>query len=214
MGFPYAAGAMYSTVGDLFLWDRALSEGRLLSAESRTRMNAITPLISNYGYGVKMGRQFGRRTIEHAGGINGFRSNFVRFPDEQASIVVLGNTEESRPGAVSTALAAILFGEKFTEQPVKGVFEFEDAVAARYVGSYEVVPGVVIDVVTSAGRLVITCGNARRQFIADSESTFFGDEDPDSVMTMQAGEGGRIISLTLRQDDIEMVAARMPVGSA
>ena len=38
MSLPYAAGSIYSTVEDLYKWDQALHEGKILSAESRKLM--------------------------------------------------------------------------------------------------------------------------------------------------------------------------------
>ena len=34
MGFPYSAGALYSTTEDLFLWDKALYTEKLISRKS------------------------------------------------------------------------------------------------------------------------------------------------------------------------------------
>jgi hypothetical protein len=36
MTIPYAAGSLYSTVEDLFLWDQALYENKILSAKSKS----------------------------------------------------------------------------------------------------------------------------------------------------------------------------------
>ena len=119
MGFPYAAGALYSTAEDLFLWDQALHAGRLISASAHTRMTTITPLVSSYGYGLEMGQMHNRRTVSHAGGINGFRANFVRFPDEPACVVVLSNSEEADFFGATKALVAILFGADYEPPVVK-----------------------------------------------------------------------------------------------
>jgi CubicO group peptidase (beta-lactamase class C family) len=38
MSLPYAAGSLYSTVEDLYKWDQALYENKILSADSKTKM--------------------------------------------------------------------------------------------------------------------------------------------------------------------------------
>ena len=48
MTIPYAAGAMYSTVEDLFLWDQALYTDKLLSAQSKELM--FKPFLQDYAY--------------------------------------------------------------------------------------------------------------------------------------------------------------------
>ena len=49
MSLPYAAGALYSTVEDLYLWDQALYTEKLLSQKYKDIM--FTPHLSNYAYG-------------------------------------------------------------------------------------------------------------------------------------------------------------------
>src|SRR5438094_8859993 len=49
MSIPYAAGSLYSTVEDLYLWDQALYGEKILSAQSKELM--LIPNLNNYGYG-------------------------------------------------------------------------------------------------------------------------------------------------------------------
>lgn len=113
MGHPYAAGALYSTVEDLYAWCEALFSSRLLSAKSLEVMT--TPFKGDYAYGLFLTRVFNRRLIYHGAGINGFNANFARFPEEKITVVVLRNTDfgEPSPDTIADALAAILLGEKY-----------------------------------------------------------------------------------------------------
>lgn len=45
----YADGGIYSTVGDLLLWDQALYSEKLISRKSLDEM--FTPFKGGYGYG-------------------------------------------------------------------------------------------------------------------------------------------------------------------
>jgi CubicO group peptidase (beta-lactamase class C family) len=49
MSAPYAAGALYSTVGDMLLWDQALYTEKVLKKTSLEKM--FTPFKENYGFG-------------------------------------------------------------------------------------------------------------------------------------------------------------------
>ncbi|MBA3913332.1 MAG: serine hydrolase [Acidobacteriales bacterium] len=89
MSVPYAAGGLYSTVGDLLLWDRALYTEKLVSRQSLQAM--FTPNRDLVGYGWAVGTLFGRKMIHHNGSLNGFVSNIARFPDERLLIVVLSS---------------------------------------------------------------------------------------------------------------------------
>jgi CubicO group peptidase (beta-lactamase class C family) len=109
MGAPYAAGSLYSTVEDLLKWDQALYTDKLLSPELKQKM--FTPVKNNYAYGwvVEEPRPNGPQefTIAHAGGINGFSSQFVRQPKSKYTIVVLGNYP-SPTGPVMHAIDLVL----------------------------------------------------------------------------------------------------------
>ncbi len=108
----YAAGGLYSTVGDLLLWDRALVPGRLVSQASLDEM--FTPVKNNYGFGWRIGERFGRREMDHSGSDNGFSTYIIRFPTDNLTAIVLSNSDRASAGKVGNAIAAIAFGQPVT----------------------------------------------------------------------------------------------------
>ncbi len=110
---PYAAGMMYSTARDLFVWTEALHQGAPFeSAETLERMT--TPVLAEYAYGLGVSMlPLGPspvRVIGHDGGIFGFSSFLLHVPADDRTVVVLSNTEGSaRPLALS--LARVLYGQ-------------------------------------------------------------------------------------------------------
>jgi CubicO group peptidase (beta-lactamase class C family) len=105
----YADSGLYSCVGDMLLWDRALVPGRLISQASLDAMFAATK--SGYGFGWRVGERFGRRELNHSGSGNGFSTYIVRFPAEKLTAIVLSNSDRTSAGKVGNAMAAIAFGE-------------------------------------------------------------------------------------------------------
>ncbi|MDF3077404.1 MAG: hypothetical protein K0S09_1293 [Sphingobacteriaceae bacterium] len=103
------AGGMYSTVGDLYKWDRALYTTTVLSEASKKQM--FTPKKGNYGYGYVITNRSGRKEYMHTGAITGFLSVISRFPDDDACIIILCNSRQVQPPvSIKTALAKLLFG--------------------------------------------------------------------------------------------------------
>ena len=102
MTVPHAAGALYSTTGDLHRWTRALHGGRVLSADSFRKMT--TANRNNYGLGLTVRDVDGRRLIGHGGSINGFVGY---YPDSETTVVVLANVAGSAQ-QVATALGSAL----------------------------------------------------------------------------------------------------------
>jgi CubicO group peptidase (beta-lactamase class C family) len=118
MALPYAAGSLYSTVEDLYLWDQALYTDRLLSAQSKELM--YKPNLENYGYGwsirkAKLGT--GTETvasISHNGGINGFNTVIMRYPVQKNLIVLLDNTSQGASlDRLSEAITNILYNQPY-----------------------------------------------------------------------------------------------------
>jgi CubicO group peptidase (beta-lactamase class C family) len=107
MDIPIGGGDLYSTVGDMLLWDQALYGDALLSQASRDAMFA--PNLSGYGYGWMIGEKNGRAAISHGGGIHGFTTVIVRYTDDKVTVVVLCNNMWSGPERVADELARIVF---------------------------------------------------------------------------------------------------------
>ena len=146
MSIPFAAGALYSTVEDLLLWDQALYTERLVPRASLEAMFMLCPFLSNYGYGVAVGQQFKRRWIGHSGGIHGFLTHLIRYPDEKLFVVVLSNLTSAKPAGVSQTLTAIVFGEEYDVPEVRTPIQLESDVCQSYEGEYELAPGIVITI--------------------------------------------------------------------
>ena len=116
MSIPYAAGSLYSTVEDLYLWDQALYEDKLISAKSKELM--YKPFLQNYAYGWVVNNASFKlndqpvQVIRHGGGINGFNTMIVRFPKEKNLIVILDNTAQNA-GRHSDAITNILYNQPY-----------------------------------------------------------------------------------------------------
>ncbi len=103
------AGAMYSTLDDLLIWQRALHGGQVLTPFSYAQMMAdhapadMTPNERGqprrlYGYGIytnSLGRRvdpaFEDRQFYHTGSWSGFRNLMVYQPEAGVSVIVLSN---------------------------------------------------------------------------------------------------------------------------
>lgn len=104
-------GGIYTTVGDLLLWDQAHYSEKLISRKSLEAM--FIPFKNGYGYGWQINEKFGRKRFDHAGAGPGWSSYIARFPADRVTVIVLGNSDELSAGKAGTDLAAITFGEPY-----------------------------------------------------------------------------------------------------
>jgi CubicO group peptidase (beta-lactamase class C family) len=112
MSIPFAAGALYSTVGDLFLWDQALYGERLLPARLRDLL--FRPNLDNYGFGWGIlipapGAPYAGESIAmHGGAIFGFQSLIQRIPKHRELIILLENSDSPKLLEIALQVRGVL----------------------------------------------------------------------------------------------------------
>lgn len=89
----FAAGGIFSTVKDLYKWDRQLYKDNLISKKSLEKI--FTPGLGNYGFGwyIENLNVCGveRKFAWHWGSYLGYHSFIARFPEDDVFIVILEN---------------------------------------------------------------------------------------------------------------------------
>lgn len=115
-GHIFSAGAMYSTVEDLFLWNQALSASSLISSEIRESI--FRPGLHDWGYGwfvskIASGEPGAGNTLaEMRGDMPGnFFSWILRYPEQNDLIIVLRNSYGSTE-RLEQNIQAILFDQE------------------------------------------------------------------------------------------------------
>lgn len=90
---------IYSSAGDLYKWDQALYSNRLLPQDVLTKAFEYGRLNNdrtvNYGLGWRLQTFLDRKVVHHPGRWHGFRTSFKRFVDDNATIIVLNNTNKN-----------------------------------------------------------------------------------------------------------------------
>ncbi|WP_340153944.1 serine hydrolase domain-containing protein [uncultured Marivirga sp.] len=98
MSQSFSAAGMYSTIGDLFKWDRALRSTQLLSSSGIETI--FTPYSDEIRYGfawhINDPEINGKRLIfaGHNGGANGYKSQFMRGVNKELVVIYLSNTDQ------------------------------------------------------------------------------------------------------------------------
>lgn len=105
------SGAFHSTVLDLARWDTLLDGDTVLKASSRKEM--WTPIKLNdgkrhdYGLGWTITTKNGRQVIRHGGSQSGFRTEFMRFPRDRVTVIVLANADAAKPAVFAEQVAEV-----------------------------------------------------------------------------------------------------------
>jgi hypothetical protein len=197
MSVPYAAGSLYSTTGDLLIWDQALYTEKLVSKKSLDEM--FTPFKSGYGYGWGIGKRFEHRQISHGGGIYGFATEISRFPDDRVTVIVLSNFQGAPAGNIANNLAAIVFGAAYELPKERKEITLDPKVLGKYVGEYQIGTNIIVSISLEDGKLLgQLAGQTKFVLLPESETQFFS-RDVNAQITFTVDTEGNVTGFTLHQ---------------
>lgn len=108
-------GGLLSTPNDLFKWDKALSSKRILNPKSLHQL--VSPPLrdhesvdSYYAYGWDVSKTTRHTTeIWHNGTNRIFYADFLRFPDEHVTLILLSNRSQAHVSDLNFELANLIF---------------------------------------------------------------------------------------------------------
>lgn len=208
MGQPYSAGSLYSTVEDLYRWDRALYTEKVISRKSLDA--AWTPVLNNYGYGWIMGKVAGEhRVITHGGGINGFSTAMIRLPEDDAFVAVFSNHESPDTGRIGMELARMLLGETVEGPREHKAITVAPEILERYTGKYSLNPNVQFTVTSAQTHLMIEApGRSAIPAYPETENKVF-TKVIDAQFSFSEIRNGKAQVLTLHQGGREQQAKRV-----
>jgi CubicO group peptidase (beta-lactamase class C family) len=101
------AGSIYSTARDLWRFDRALADGRILSRDMQDLMYR-QHVPGRYGYGWFLSEQGGQYYPWHSGDMSGYSASLVRQIQRDETIIILGNTAATEAHALQNEFLQLL----------------------------------------------------------------------------------------------------------
>lgn len=92
---PVGDKGVYSTIHDLYLFDRAMRKGELLKSSTMDSVyaphNEMQKGHFNYGYGWRIFDDAGQKVVYHTGWWHGFRHIYLRDLNKDVTIILLSN---------------------------------------------------------------------------------------------------------------------------
>ncbi len=216
---PYAAGALYSTIGDMYKYFRGYETNKIVSEASQAIAFSPSKTNKRYGHGWQLNDDwFGPKIISHSGGAAGFRSNFAMVPKDGICIVILSNNENANTEYVTNRILAIMGGKSL---PAIQEIKLKPTELEKFTGAFSIKEPAPMMVYTSVldGRLAVNVsGQGKTTMMAISETTFV-QEEADATLTFIADEKGIYAEITIKQGSRKMTAKRIEsswglIGSA
>lgn len=120
-------GGVLTNVEDLFLWDQNFYNNKLGKGGPALieKMHEVGMLNSgkklDYASGLVVSTYKGLRIVSHGGGWAGYRSQFLRFPDQKFSVVCLSNFSSFNPTPLAKKVADIYLSSHYKDTGKKAV---------------------------------------------------------------------------------------------
>ena len=115
------ASSLFTTVEDLARWNRNFRTGEVGGRDAVRQIQETTTLANgaqvSYAYGLVHGTHRGRRTVGHGGTDAGYRSEFLRFPEEDLAVAVLCNVRTTDPARLARDVADAVLPARRTVPP-------------------------------------------------------------------------------------------------
>ena len=215
--------SLFTTIEDLARWDENFYTGAVGGRDLLQKMQIKGHLNNgkeiDYASGLVVNEYRGLRTVNHAGGDAGFRTELLRFPDEHFSVITLCNAGDADAPALAYRVADIYLASHLKGSPPKPAtardstlteLKIDPKVLDAYVGDYQLSPGLIISFTREGDQLMLQAtGEAKIPAFPTSESRFVL-KVVDAQVTFDApAPGGQSARVTLHQDGGDQSAKRI-----
>jgi len=213
---PFGAGAIYSTVKDMYQWHCGLQLYKIVGKDLMDK--AYMPCsLHNYGYGWQIDSVYGKKMVSHSGSIAGFGSNFARIPGDDICIVLLSNKSGSTFDVmhITDKLLAVLYHQPYSVPVKRTSVALSEEILKPYVGTYQIAEmHLVIDVSINNGLLI---AQPRRDghpgptsvLLAMDNKRFYDRRDEELEVTFDTDSTGKVRGISILQMGIKKYATKI-----
>jgi D-alanyl-D-alanine carboxypeptidase len=204
-------GSLYSTLDDLYRFDRALNTDALLKKATRDKY-FVEGTGNRFGWFQR--KRSGHRVMSSNGRSPGFTAQLDRFLEDGATVIVLSNSYSTvSQDPIAAALGAIVLGDEPEKAPELRAAAIPQATLASYAGQYRYgpdyfVPNAQVTVAAEEGSLLLSLGTFRMPLVPLSTAEFV-DRSFLGHVVMSLNEKGKAEGFTYRYSGREFVAHRI-----
>ncbi|WP_077367016.1 serine hydrolase [Anaerosalibacter sp. Marseille-P3206] len=209
----YGAGNIYSTVEDLYRWDRGLKTEQLVKKETLDKIFTEHVAVSeggSYGYGWMIAHTDKGKQILHGGNTFGFTSNIAKYIDEDLTIIILTNNGYYNISSLTETLANIVFKKDYKIPEAKKEIKIDNTeLYDSYEGKYEFLNGAYIDIIKKDKKLFAqVTGQDAFEIFPETNNKFFA-KVIDASIEFKTNDKGEVTELIFEQIGMEFICKRV-----
>jgi CubicO group peptidase (beta-lactamase class C family) len=209
---------LLTTVEDMARWDRNFDDGKVGGTRVLEAMLQPGTLSSDktidYASGLSLGEYRGVKTIAHSGSDAGFRSEYLRFPDQRFSVVLLSNLSSVDVDGLARQVADIYLadqlGPRRKAQTLAAPQEIhvDPNLYDNYVGDYLLGPDLVFTFSRDRDQLLLTATGRGKMQVFPLSATEFFFKGIGARFHFVVGQDGRANKVILNDGGVEMPGPR------
>ena len=224
-------GGILTSVDDLFLWDQNFYKNKLNGGDltivdqilSTGELNNGTKL--NYAFGLFIEKHRGLDVIRHDGVESGYRSEMIRFRDQNFSVICLSNFQDFNPTYLAKQIADIFLADQLkvesheTKLPENSGLQFitlSESELKKKTGVFRnPQTGQVLKIYTQQEKLIANYGDVLTFEIRPvSEKTFMSIDAPVSInINFEKKQGDQGSCIHVKADGREYVFESMELST-
>jgi CubicO group peptidase (beta-lactamase class C family) len=201
-------GSIYTTVEDLYKWDRALYTEKILK---KTSIDTI--FREKYGWFIADSPK--RKLIRYSGRSPGYNSAIYRFVDDDVCVIVLANNYSSTVSQIADDLSAMVFDEPYQApdlKPIAATPEELDSYAGYYEGGTTFFfPNVNITLVREGGALLMKWSSGAVAPMTPLAGSRFFVRPFGAIVSFKKNQRGEIDQLIYRYGGEDFMAKKAGV---
>jgi CubicO group peptidase (beta-lactamase class C family) len=200
----YAAGGMYSTVGDLYRWSRALQAQHVLTpTDWKQTLTPIGKTRWSYGWGISTFKTAGGLVFQN-GNLPGFGTYLMLLPAEDIVIIALSNVDDASDltslEPIVRDLVFITAGMPYQIPKNRMAIVLNENTLRQYVGKYRLDAKRILAITFNDGKLFLqVTGQGKLEIFPETETDFFL-KVVDAQLTFHKDETGQVSKVVVHQN--------------
>ena len=207
-----AAAGLWTTPSDLArfaigLQDALAGRPGAIIPQATARL-MVTPVLSHYGLGLRIGGSAERPYFWHGGINSGFASAMMAYDSGDGAVVMTNGAQDTLAWELMRGIAAEYGWPDL--HPVERTLAIVDpSTFARYIGTYQLTSDDIVSVMQRNGKLIVRLPDqTTTELLPEGENTFFS-RNSDLEITFQLSPDGKTTGLALMQAGERSTAASM-----
>lgn len=210
---------LFTSVEDLARWDRNFIDPRVGGPPAldvllrKGRLNSGREI--NYAGGLSVGTYRGLPTVGHGGVHAGYRTHFLRFPQQRFTVILLANLSSIVPSPLARQVANLYLEpvfppappapEKPASMPPRKV---EASLLDAYAGTYRIRAGLSRTFVRDGERLLMMSDGNRVPMLAHSDNEFTAEGFTARYRFRREGSG-KAMEVSRTDEGEELIGRRV-----